>query len=112
MAVTVEMKEDDKMKKKRKKERKKEQMSEQKKYSVTAASLPIEITILLFGFQNLEWYTLGVKWSLASPKLVPFGAVIPIFRWAHQVDPLAITIPPPPPPPPRHQSKIPLPEQR
>ena len=54
MAVTVEMKEDDKMKKKRKKERKKEQMSEQKKYSVTAASLPIEITILLFGFQNLE----------------------------------------------------------
>lgn len=60
MAVTVEMKEDDKMKRK-KKERKKEQMSEQKKYSVTAASLPIEITILLFGFQNLEWYTLGVK---------------------------------------------------
>lgn len=58
MAVTVEMKEDDKMKKKK---RKKEQMSEQKKYSVTAASLPIEITILLFGFQNLEWYTLGVK---------------------------------------------------
>ena len=56
MAVTVEMKEDDKMKKK-KKERKKEQMSEQKKYSVTAASLPIEITIMLFGFQNLEWYT-------------------------------------------------------
>ena len=55
MAVTVEMKEDDKMKKK--KERKKEQMSEQKKYSVTAASLPIEITIMLFGFQNLEWYT-------------------------------------------------------
>lgn len=54
MAVTVEMKEDDKMKKKK---RKKEQMSEQKKYSVTAASLPIEITILLFGFQNLEWYT-------------------------------------------------------
>ena len=32
-------------------------MSEQKKCSVTAASLPIEITILLFGFQNLEWYT-------------------------------------------------------
>ena len=57
MAVTVKMKEDDKMKKKRKKERKKEQMSEQKKCSVTAASLPIEITILLFGFQNLEWYT-------------------------------------------------------
>lgn len=58
MAVTVEMKEDDKMKKKK---RKKEQMSEEKKDSVTAASLPIEITILLFGFQNLEWYTLGVK---------------------------------------------------
>lgn len=56
-------------------------MSEEKKDSVTAASLPIEITILLFGFQNLEWYTLGLKWSLASPKLVPFGAVavIPIF---------------------------------
>ena len=92
-------------------------MSEQKKYSVTGASLPIEITILSPGFQNLEWYTLGVKWSLASPKLVPFGALIPIFRWAHQVDPLVITIPPPPPllppsPPPPRQSKISLPEQR
>lgn len=72
-------------------------MSEEKKDSVTVASLPIEITILLFGSQNLEWYTLGVKWSLASPKLVPLGAVIPIFRWAHQVDPLVSTIPPPPP---------------
>lgn len=36
-------------------------MSEEKKDSVTAASLPIEITILLFGFQHLEWYTLGLK---------------------------------------------------
>lgn len=29
-------------------------MSEEKKDSVTAASLPIDITILLVGFQNLE----------------------------------------------------------
>lgn len=68
-------------------------MSEEKKDSVTAASLPIDIAILLVGFQNLEWYTLGVRWSLASPKLVPFGAVIPIFRWAHQVDPLEFPSP-------------------
>ena len=110
MAVTVEMKEDDKMKKK--KNRKKEQMSEEKKDSVTAASLPIEITILLFGFQNLEWYTLGVKCSLASPKLVPFGAVpvIPIFSMS--TPGRSFDNPPSPPPPPPRQSKISLPEQR
>ena len=43
-------------------------MSEQKKYSVTAASLPIEITILLFGFQNLEWYTQGLNEAWPRPN--------------------------------------------
>ena len=57
MAVTVEMKEDDKMKKKKK--RKKERANEWTKevFCDSCFILPIEITILLFGFQNLEWYT-------------------------------------------------------
>lgn len=64
-------------------------MNEEKKDSVTAASL--KLLYLLIGFQSLEWYTGFRSWM---PKLVPFGAVIPIFGWAHQVDPLVV--PPPP----------------
>lgn len=49
-------------------------MNEEKKDSVTAASL--KLLYLLIGFQSLEWYTGFRSWM---PKLVPFGAVIPIF---------------------------------